>query len=405
MSANENAKTVVHPGALDGIRVVDLSVNILGPIATQMLGDMGADIIKVESPEGDFMRAVGPARNDHMGAFFLNMNRNKRSVVLNLKDPASLEALRKLIETADVLIHNMRPGAIKRLGLDYEEVKKINPNLVYAWASGFRPESDRAERPAYDDVIQGMSGIADLFKRRSGKPDYIPMMIADKLCGFALAFAVSTALLHRERTGHGQEVHVPMYDTMVAFNMIDHLWHGVLDEPEKGLGYQRALTPFRKPYATKDGHIAVMASTDAHWQKMFSILGRPELADDPQYAKAVNRVPKLSDLYQWVEEELRMQTTSYWQDVLDKAQIPNGLINTLEDLLEDPYLAEGGFFQKREHDSEGPMVVMAHPTTYSDTPASFRMGAPELGEHTEAVLSELAVDPMDIEKILLSAKK
>lgn len=387
-------------GPMDGIRVIDLSVNILGPIATQMMGDMGADVIKVESPDGDFMRSVGPIRHERMGAFFLNMNRNKRGIVLDLKDPKSKEALFRLLDSADVFIHNMRPGAMERLGLDYKSIKERYPRLIYAWASGFRKDSDRRELPAYDDVIQGMSGIADLFRRRSGTPDYIPTMIADKVCGYTLAIAVATALFHRERTGEAQEVHVPMYDTMVAFNLIDHLWHGVLDEPEKGLGYQRALTPTRRPYATQDGYIAVMPSTDTHWARIFQLFGRPELSDDPKYAKAAQRVPRLPELYAWIAEKLTENTTAEWQALLGAAHIPNGPVNTLEDLIEDPYLREGGFFIKQQHSSEGKMVTMVHTTHYSKSPASLYREPPRLNQHTKEVLESVGYSDLDIADIL-----
>ncbi|MGX8014184.1 CaiB/BaiF CoA transferase family protein (plasmid) [Mesorhizobium sp. ORM8.1] len=382
-SANDSS------GALQHIRVVDLSINILGPIATQILGDMGADVIKVESPEGDFMRSVGPSRNEHMGAFFLNMNRNKRGVVLNLKDDASKAALFRLIDTADVLVHNMRPGAAKRLGLDYDSIKKRKPDILYAWATGFRKDSSRSELPAYDDVVQGISGIPDLFRRRSGEPEYFPMMIADKVCGYSLANAIMVGLIHRERTGEGQEIHLPMYDTMVAFNLIDHLWYGVLAEPERGLGYQRALTPHRKPYATKDGYIALMASTDGHWAKMFEVLERPELAKDPLYAKAVNRVPRLGELYEMLGVMLKNKTTDEWLELFNELQIPSGRINTLEDLLADPYFAEGNFFIHQQHPSEGAMITMAYPASFSKTGACYSKPVPRLGQHTKEILESL----------------
>ncbi|MGE0271239.1 MAG: CaiB/BaiF CoA transferase family protein [Alphaproteobacteria bacterium] len=388
---------------MTGIRVIDLSINIVGPIATQMMGDMGADVIKVESPEGDFMRAVGPSRSTGMGAFFLNINRNKRGILLNLKDLRSKEALFRLIKTADVFVHNMRPGAIKRLGLTYDEIKAVQPNIVYAWASGFGKDSDRADHPAYDDVIQGISGIPDLFRRRSGTPEYMPTMIADKLCGYALANGITTALLHRERTGEGQEVHVPMYDTMVAFNLIDHLWNGVLAEPEKGLGYQRALTPHRRPHKTKDGYIAVMASTDSQWAKMFGIIGKPELAQDARFAKSVDRVPRLAELYALVAEHLEKRTTAEWVAEFDRAQIPSGAVNTLEDLLLDPYFVKQGFFRKETHPTEGAMLSISHPTYYSKTASVYARQAPRQGQHTREILASMNFSEEEIDLLERSA--
>ena len=240
------------PGPLDGYRIVDLTANVAGPLATMLLADQGADVIKVEPPEGDPIRALGPWRHPGMGAYFLNINRNKKSVALDLKRPAARGALLKLFETADVFVHNMRLGAAERLGLDYSAVAGRNPRIVYAAATGFHKEGAYRDRPSFDDVIQGESGLAALNGGVGGEPRYVPMAISDKICGYVLASAIGMALFHRERTGEGQEVHVPMLETMVAFNLADHLWHGVLAEPEKGLGYPRMLTPHRQPFPTRD---------------------------------------------------------------------------------------------------------------------------------------------------------
>jgi len=250
-------------GPLEGIRAVDLTSAVLGPVATQILGDMGADVIKVEPPQGDPIRPLGPSRHPGMGAYFLNINRNKRSVALDLKRPTARDALLKLVETADVFIHNMRLGAAERLGVDYNTLAARNPRLVYAAATGFRKEGVHRDRPSFDDVIQGESGLAALNGGVGGEPRYVPMAVCDKICGYVLASAIGMALFHRERTGEGQEIHVPMLETMVAFNLVDHLWHGVLAEPEKGLGYPRMLTPHRRPFPTKDGHICI-SRNDRH---------------------------------------------------------------------------------------------------------------------------------------------
>ena len=271
-------------GPLAGIRVLDLTSAVLGPVATQILGDMGADVIKVEPPEGDPIRPLGPARHPGMGAYFLNINRNKKSVALDLKRPAAREALLKLVETADVFVHNMRLGAAERLGLDYQAVAGRNPCIVYAAATGFRKDGAYRDRPSFDDVIQGESGLAALNGGVGGEPRYVPMAVCDKICGYVLASAVSMALFHRERSGKGQEVHVPMLETMVAFNLVDHLWHGVLAEPEKGLGYPRMLTQHRRPFPTKDGHICILATTDAQSRHLFEAIDRPELADDERFS-------------------------------------------------------------------------------------------------------------------------
>jgi crotonobetainyl-CoA:carnitine CoA-transferase CaiB-like acyl-CoA transferase len=383
-------------GPLAGVRVIDLTVNILGPVATQLLGDMGAEIIKVESPEGDPIRQVGPRRSANMGAFFLNTNRNKRGVVLDLKRPEARQALLKLIESADVLVHNMRMGAAARLGLDYASLAARNPRLIHACGTGFRKDSAWRDRPAFDDVIQGMSGIADMHARRDGEPRYVPMVIADKFCGHALASAIGMALYRRERTGLGQEVHVPMTETMLNFNLIEHLWGATLNEPEQGMGYIRMLTPFRRPYATQDGHICLLANTDDQWRRLFAAIERPELAQDPRFARLVDRALNLPALYSLVEEAMATRGTAEWIRRLDAADIPNGPVVTLEGLLENAYLRDTGYFQRVDHPTEGEMITTAVPVEFSESPGSVRRLAPRLGEHTEEVLREAGLSEAEI---------
>jgi len=301
-------------GPLAGIRVVDLTSAVLGPVATQILGDMGADVIKIEPPEGDPIRPLGPSRHPGMGAYFLNINRNKRSVALDLKQPAAREALLKLVETADVFVHNMRLGAAERLGLDYSAVAGRNPRIVYAAASGFRKDGAYRDRPSFDDVIQGESGLAALNGGPGGEPRYVPMAVCDKVCGYALASAVSMALFHRERSGKGQEVHVPMLETMVAFNLADHLWHGVLAEPEKGLGYPRMLTEHRRPFPTKDGHICILATTDSQSRHLFEAIDCPELADDHRFSTLARRTDNIGELYGIIIERMSRRTTAEWRE-------------------------------------------------------------------------------------------
>jgi crotonobetainyl-CoA:carnitine CoA-transferase CaiB-like acyl-CoA transferase len=344
-------------GPLAGIRVIDLTSALLGPLATQILGDMGADVIKVEPPEGDPIRALGPSRHPGMGAYFLNINRNKKSVALDLKRPATREALLKLVETADVFVHNMRLAAVERLGLDYRVVVHRNPRIVYAAATGFHKDGAYRDRPSFDDVIQGESGLAALNGGVGGEPRYVPMAVSDKICGYVLASAIGMALFHRERTGEGQEVHVPMLETMVAFNLADHLWHGVLAEPAKGLGYPRMLTEHHRPFPTKDGHICILATTDLQSRHLFEAIDRPELADDERFSTLTRRTDNIGELYEIVIERMRRRTTAEWRERLDRFDVPNGVVTDLEGLLADPYLAETGFFQQVEHPSEGKMLT------------------------------------------------
>ncbi|HLY46791.1 MAG TPA: CoA transferase [Stellaceae bacterium] len=386
-------------GPLAGIRVVDLTSVVLGPVATQILGDMGAEVIKIEPPEGDPVRGLGPARHPGMGAYFLNINRNKKSLVLDLKRPQALAALLRLAATADVFVHNMRPGAAARLGIDYRAIAAASPRIVYAWASGYRADGPYRDRAAFDDVIQGESGMAAINAGVDGAPRYLPMAVSDKICGHALASAIGMALFARERSGRGQEVHVPMLETMVAFNLVDHLWHGVLAEPEKGLGYPRMFTPYRRPYATLDGHVCLLATTDRQWRNLFAAIERADLAEDPRFATIAGRTAHIDELYTLLAERMRRRTTAAWRARLDQFDVPNGGVNDLDGLLADPYLRDTGFFHPVEHPSEGPTVTTAIPTSFAATPGELRLPPPRLGEHSAAILGELGYSPAEIAAI------
>ncbi|MBL4721967.1 MAG: CoA transferase, partial [Alphaproteobacteria bacterium] len=345
------------PGPLDGIRVIDITTVLLGPYGTQSLGDMGADVIKVEAPPtGDIARNMGTVRNVNMAGIFINANRNKRSLALDLKKESAKEVLRRLIPTADVFVHNMRPKAMAGLGFDYEAVSAIKSDIVYVGAYGFGQDGPYADKPAYDDAIQAASGLASMFRRQDGAARYVPSTIADKVVGLTLSQAIAFALLHKERTGEGQFVEVPMLETMVAFNMVEHINGHAFEPPIGDIGYQRVVTPARRPFPTKDGHVCILPYSDKHWLNFFTAVGRPELMDDPRFCSYHARVHTINDLYGFVGEVTPTKTTAEWVALCEECQIPCMPIIDMDDLMEDEHLKAVGMFEKHTHPTEGETV-------------------------------------------------
>ncbi|MDG2284646.1 MAG: CoA transferase [Alphaproteobacteria bacterium] len=390
-----------NQGPLTGVRVIDLTINVLGPVATQLLGDMGAEVIKVETPAGDPMRQLGPSKTGMLGPFFQTTNRNKKSVVLDLKRPEPSAVLRKLVETADVFVHNMRTAAAGRLGIDYDSLKVINPKLIYASATGYRKGGSKDGRPAYDDVIQGESGMVDLIDRTNGEARFVPMPISDKFCGHALASAIGMALFRRERAGIGQEVHVPMLETMLSFNLTTHLWRGTQGD-KTGLGYPRALSPYRVPYKTKDGMVCVLAHTDDQWHRLLRAVERADLIDDPRFTYLAQRADNIATLQSHLADALATFSTTEAFRRLDDADMPNGPVAVLEDMMDDPYLLETGFFPTIEDAHEGTLHTTAIPVEFSESPGTLRNMGPGLGEHTTEVLFEAGLSEAEIEQVALS---
>ncbi|WP_337188115.1 CoA transferase [Phenylobacterium sp.] len=376
-------------GPLDGIRVIDMTSVLMGPFATQFLGDMGADVVKIEAPDGDVTRQIAPFRSAGMGAVYMNANRNKRSVCLDLKNPAGHGVLLRLLKDADILVYNVRPRAMARLGLAYEAVSAANPRLIYAGLYGFGQDGPYAAKPAYDDLIQGGSGLSSLFARAGdGVPRYAPSAISDRIVGLTALGAICASLVHRQRTGLGQRVDVPMFETMVNFVLGDHLGGLSYEPPLDRGGYARQLSRDRRPYQTSDGYVCALVYNDKQWRSFLGAIGRAELMDDPRFATFAARAENIDHVYGELARIFLERSTADWLDLLEAADIPSMPMHDLDSLLEDPHLTATGFFQRIEHPSEGAMRVMRPTMRWSQTPAEVRRLAPRQGEHGREVLLE-----------------
>ena len=396
MTASSGAK----PGPLAGIKVIDLTTVVLGPLAAQILGDLGAEVIKVESPEGDIMRYAGPSRHREMGHVFLNLNRNKRSLALDLKQNEAKAALLALVRQADVFMHNMRPQAMARLGFAYERLREVNPRLVYCSAHGYGQDGPFADRPAFDDIIQGGSGFVALEQATGGEARFVPTLVGDKTVGLTMVYAVMAALLQRERTGEGQTVEVPMLETMTAFIMAEHLGGLTFEPPLGPPGYSRMLAPDRRPHPTADGHICILPYTDRHWRDFFRIAGRPELEDDPRLADAQSRSSHVAELYALIAECVRDRPTAYWLDRLKAADIPSGPVNHLSELPQDEHLAAVDFFPLTNHPTEGRLRMTRPPVRFGGADCGLRRPAPRLGEHSREILREAGLADAEIDDLV-----
>jgi len=390
-------------GPLHGVKVLDLTTVVMGPYATQILADFGADVVKVEPPEGDIMRYAWPFRSKGMGHIFLNANRNKRAIVLDLKQPAAREACLALAKKADALVYNIRPQAMARLKLGYEDVRAVNPEIIYVGAFGYSQSGPYAAKAAYDDLIQGAAGLPWLLREAGAEsPRFVPATMADRSVGLHVVNAVCAALYSRERTGKGQRVDVPMFESLLQSVLGEHMG-GYTFEPQLGEGgYTRMLSKHRRPYETKNGYVCVLIYNDKHWKAFFGMIGRPDMLADERFASAEGRSRNFDAVYGFVADEMTKRTTDEWLAALERADIPVQRMNSLEDIMRDPHLNAIGYFRPIEHPSEGTLVSMKVPSEWSGTQPEVRRHAPRLGEHTREVLREAGYSDAQIDGLTKS---
>jgi len=387
-------------GPLAGMTILDLTTVLMGPYATQILADMGADVIKVESPEGDIVRQLGPGRTPGMGGMFLNANRGKRSIVIDLKNPAGRDALLRLAAKANAIVYNVRPQAMARLGLGYEALAAANPAIVYVGLFGYGQSGPYAAKPAYDDLIQGASGVATLLAAAGdGTPRYVPITMADRVVGLMAVNAIMGGLMHQLRSGTGQRIDVPMFESMAEFVLIDHLGGLTYDPPLDHGGYSRLLSRHRRPYRTRDGYICALIYNDKQWRSFADSIGQPGMLDDPRFASHAARHQHIDAIYEEVGRIFLGRSTAEWHELLERADIPVMPMHTLQSILDDPHLQAVGFFKTIEHPVEGRIRQMQVPSHWSASQPQPGGPAPTLGEHGRAILSEAGFTVEEIDSL------
>lgn len=387
-------------GPLAGVRVLDLTSVVAGPYTTQILADLGADVVKVEAPGGDTMRHIPPGPDVDRGAMFMNLNRGKRSLLLDLKRPDARGAVLRLAATADIFIHAMRGAAIARLGLTYEALRAANPRILYVNLWGFGRDGPYADYPAYDDIVQAASGLVAVQARLSGgAPTYLATIVADKVAGLTAAYAVAAALYAREKTGHGQEIEIPMFETLVSFTMTEHLNGALFDPPLGPTEYARVVSEFRRPYRTADGHIGVMIYSNRHWTSFFAALDDPAWSRDPMFASIRSRTNDIGAVLGRLASTIEERTSAYWIALFRRLEIPCMAIASPADLLDDPHLAATGFWERRDT-AEGSLRFPGIPTRFSGTPGAIGDAGPPLGADGRAVLEEAGFAQSEIETLL-----
>lgn len=378
---------------------MDLTTVLLGPYATQMLGDLGADVIKVEPPEGDLVRYADEGRSDGMSAMYLNCNRNKRSVVLDLKQAGGLRALGRLVESADVFVHNMRPKTARKLGIGWDDIKKIKSDIVYCYACGFGQGGRMADEPAYDDIVQALSGLAFLNTGPEGEPRYLANTIGDKISGLHLAIAMLAGLASRKRNGAGVCIETPMFESMVSFLFVELLAGKSFDPPLGPTGYRRLTTPFRRPFRTRDGYVSILPYSTAHWRRFLCLIGRADLAEDENVTRPSLRSRNIDSLYRLISEAAPERTTGEWLRVLREQEVPCAEVNRAEALLDHPHLVDVGFFQRLEHPREGPLLSIRSPFGVDEAENRPDRLAPALGGDGDVILREAGYTDADIDAL------
>ena len=388
------------PAPFDGVRVIDLTSVISGPYTSHLLAEYGADVIKLEPAGGDLMRAMG-GRTPVPGTApkFLHMNKNKRSIVFDVKSQAGRDALMRLVAGADVLLHNMRPEAMTRLGLDYADVKQHNPRIIHCGIIGFKRGGPYSHKPAYDSIIQGSTGMAAAIAMQTGEPRFVPMVIADRTIGLLTAFHISTALYRRQVTGEGAFLEIPMFENMAMFVLNEHMGGHTFDPQCGPPGDLRVSDPMAAPIATSDGHVCVTANTDKQAFALLDLIGRPELKSDPRFSSTARRYENVREFYALRAEAFAIRTTAEWLTLLDAADIPAMPYHTLDSLMDDPQLAASGLFTWVTHPQAGAIRTMVNPSSFSDvTPTTYRP-APAIGEHTVDVLREAGFTQQEIDAL------
>ena len=389
-------------GPLKGLKIIELTSVVLGPWAAQILADMGAEVIKVEAPFGDSNRQLGASRNPNMAALYLSNNRNKRSLVLDLKQSSAHDALLAIVKDCDVFLHNNRPQVMTKLKLEYNDIKSVNENIIYCGTYGYSKDGPYGEKGALDDSIQAASGIAALNELVLGEPRYLPTVVADKTTAITVVYSILAALFHRERTGYGQEIEVPMFETMVSFVMAEHIWGEIFEPPLGKAGYTRLMSHHRKPYKTKDGYIAVLPYMNNHWKTFCEKAERQDLIEDDRFKDLSSRVENIDDTYSETGKILATKTTQEWLDIFTDTKVPVIVVNSLDDLFTDPHLEAVGFWQDFDHPTEGKLKMPGFPVKFSETPATIRKHAPNFGEHSLEILAEAGIDEETIKQMIES---